>query len=175
MAAQATEVSDDALVIAVARRRHEALAELYERHGAAMHEVAERICGASCADELVRQVFLDLWHEPENFDVSHESLRTSLVMRTHRLAVDDRRAHALPGERAPTAAISSDRAWPLLSQLPSAEHTAIWLTYFVGYTAAEVARLLDQSEAKIKRRLGSGLRELQALSALTDEGVVPMT
>jgi RNA polymerase sigma factor (sigma-70 family) len=178
--AQDTNVSDGALVIAVARRRHDALAEIYERHGAAVHEVAERICGVSSANELLHQVFLDLWHGPEDFSDSHGSLRAELLMRAHRMAVDDLRGNGAaedgatasltpPGrrlhgsERGEYAAISSDRAWPLLSQLPAAEHTAIWLTYFAGYTAAEVARLLDQSEVRIKQRLGSGLRGLRVL------------
>jgi len=178
--AQDTDVSDEGLVIAVARRRHDALAEIYERHGAAVHEVAERICGVSRAGELVHQVFIDLWHGPEDFSISHGSLRMELLMRAHRMAVDDLRGNGAaedgatasltpPGRRHhgsgrdEYAAIRSDRAWPLLSQLPAAEHTAIWLTYFVGYTAAEVARLLDLSEAKIKRRLGSGLRGLRVL------------
>ncbi len=162
MTAQESDVSDGALVIAVARRRHDALAEIYGRHGAAVLEVAERICGVSCADELVHQVFLDLWRGPEDFSISHESVRTALLMRAHRMAVDDLRRIG-SSERREYASIRSDRAWPLLSQLSSAEHTAIWLTYFVGYTAAEVARLLDLSEAKIKRRLGRGLRRLRVL------------
>lgn len=150
-------------MIAVARRRHGALAEIYKRHGGVVHEVAEHLCGGSCADELVRRIFLDVWQTPEDFGGNQESLRASLLTRTHRLAVDalrDNSAH----RRGEYAATSSDRAWPLLSQLPAAEHTAIWLTYFVGYTAAEVARLLDQSEAKIKRRLGRGLRGLRLLA-----------
>lgn len=182
MSTRDTAVSDGALVIAIARRRIDALAEIYERHGAVVHEVAERLCGIPCADELVRRIFLDLWRGPEDFSVNQESLRSTLLTRTHRLAVEDLRDNGAhlhgttniltpPGrrvrgsERSEYAAISSDRAWPLLSQLPEAEHTAIWLTYFVGYTAAEVARLLDQSEAKIKQRLGSGLRGLRPLTS----------
>ena len=62
------EASDAALVVAIARFREEALAEVYRRHGDAAFGLAVRVLrDRALAEELVQEVFLKFWQDPERF------------------------------------------------------------------------------------------------------------
>ena len=63
------DASDAALVVAIARFRQEALAEAYRRHGDAAFGLAVRVLhDRALAEEIVQEVFLRLWNDPEKFD-----------------------------------------------------------------------------------------------------------
>jgi len=76
------EASDAALVVAIARFREAALAEVYRRHGDAAFGLAVRVLrDRALAEELVQEVFLKLWQDPERFDPGRGSLRAFLMAR----------------------------------------------------------------------------------------------
>ena len=61
--------SDANLVVAIGRFRPEALEEAYRRHAGAAFGLAKRILGdRALAEEVVQEVFLRLWNDPERFD-----------------------------------------------------------------------------------------------------------
>ena len=61
--------SDANLVVAIARWHEPAMAEVYRRHGGAVHALARRILRHDpSAEEITQEVFLDLWQRPEKFD-----------------------------------------------------------------------------------------------------------
>ena len=83
------ESSDAKLVLAIARFRQEALAEAYRRHGGACFGLAQRLAGdRSFAEEVVQEVFLRLWNQPEKFDPDRGTLRSYLLAQTHGRSVD---------------------------------------------------------------------------------------
>ncbi|MGZ4691566.1 MAG: RNA polymerase sigma factor, partial [Acidimicrobiia bacterium] len=60
---------DAVLVAAVGARGPEALEELYRRHSVAVFGVARRVTGVlEHAEEVLQEVFLRLWRNPERFD-----------------------------------------------------------------------------------------------------------
>lgn len=172
-----SEVGDSSLAVALVRQRREALAEVFERHSGAVHDVAHRLGGDHVAMQVVQQTFLDLWRTPDEFDPASETLRAHLLTKAHCTAVDRVRAQAAratpPGiadarERTRSeqrSTMSANHAWPLLSRLPADERNAIWMTYFVGYTARELALRLHQPEGVIRQRIVDGLRRLRSLRA----------
>ena len=84
-----TDVGDAALVFAVARYEQAALAEVFRRHGGAVHGLARRLLGDDApAEEVVQEVFLRLWRQPERFDPDRGSLRSFLLAQAHGRAVD---------------------------------------------------------------------------------------
>ncbi len=184
------QLSDARLVGCIARGSHDALAEAYSRHGGNVHKQARRLRGEGDADDVVQDVFLRLWDQPERFDPTRGSLRSFLTMQTHGRAIDAlrsdnaRRARETTTLRAPRpttpttddralARLAGDRAWRHLSQLNRGERHAIVLAYFGGHTYREVAVLLEQPEGTIKGRIRTGLRRLRNELADTPETPAP--
>jgi len=178
---------DAVLVVAIGRWREEALAEVYRRHGGAVHGLARRVVGSDAlADEVTQDVFVDLWKRPERFDPGRGALRTFLLTSAHGKAVDvvrsesSRRAREERTARETVVAgydldhyawdlAVADRVKSAIGALPGAERQAIELAYFDGRTYREVAEILGEPEGTIKSRIRSGLRRLKG--ALTAQGV----
>ncbi|HLG92012.1 MAG TPA: sigma-70 family RNA polymerase sigma factor [Acidimicrobiales bacterium] len=182
-----TTASDAAVVLAVARWDEAALAEAYRRHAGACFALAKRVTGqTSQAEEVVQEVFLRLWHQPERFDPERGSLRSFLLAQTHSRSVDLLRSETARRRREEhqarsTATASYDiehEVWDLsiaenvkhaLDDLPVPERQAIELAYFGGHTYRQVAQLLDQPEGTVKSRIRNGLKRIR--TNLVNSGV----
>jgi RNA polymerase sigma-70 factor, ECF subfamily len=174
-----TEDSDAVLVVAIGRGQQRALAEVYHRHGGQAFRLAERLLiDTKRAEDVVQDVFLHLWRNPESFDAERASLRTWLLLKTHGKAVDTIRAEA--ARRGREERILNDRTnneadldreiWDLtvadrvqqaIGELPEGERQAINLAYFGGHTYTEVAVALGEPEGTIKSRIRKGLTTLR--------------
>lgn len=183
------QASDANLVVAVGRWHEAALAEVYRRHGGAVHALARRILRSDThAEEVTQEVFLDLWRTPEKFDAQRGTLRSFLLARAHGKAVDVVRAEESRRRReerttreSATAPYEIDReVWDMtvadqvneaLGALPDELRRPIELAYFGGRTYQDVAVLLDQPEGTVKSRIRSGLGRLRV--NLIERGIEP--
>jgi RNA polymerase sigma-70 factor, ECF subfamily len=179
MARSLTDASDTALVVAVGRWHEDALAELFRRHAGAVFGLARRVLGDSGrAEEIVQEVFVRLWNQPERFDPGRGSLRSFLLAQTHGRAVDVLRSDSARREREENDARRAAEAgydverevWDLavaetvrkaVHTLPEDERRAIELAYFGGCTYREVALALGAPEGTVKSRIRSGLKRLR--------------
>src|SRR5918993_3369535 len=83
------DASDAALVVAIARYRQDALAEAYRRHAGAVFGLAKRLLADQArAEEIVQEVFLRLWNQPDRFDPDRGTLRSYLLAQCHGRSVD---------------------------------------------------------------------------------------
>ena len=84
---------DAALVREVAAGSHDALAELYDRHGDAVFAAASRLTSdRGLAEEVVQETFLALWNRADTFDPSIGSLAAWLHTIARNRTVDRLRA-----------------------------------------------------------------------------------
>jgi RNA polymerase sigma-70 factor (ECF subfamily) len=158
--------SDGALIAAVGDQNHEALSEIYRRHGGAVWSVARRICSrAGLAEDVCETVFTDLWSHPERFDPARSALRSWLVAQAHSRAVAAMRSQdgRRPQEVAAHAGALSDEARVAIDQLAPIERESILLTYIGGHTYSEAARLLGVPGDTVKSSMRRGLLNLRRI------------
>ena len=173
--------------MAIGRWRQDALAEAYRRHAGAVFALARRLLvDPGMAEEVVQEVFLRLWNQPERFDPERGSLRAFLLAQTHGRSVDvlrsetsrrrreerDARQTAESGydiEREVMDLSTAEEVNAVMAALPVDERRAIELAYFGGHTYRQVAVMLDQPEGTVKSRIRSGLRRMR--DQLMDAGV----
>ena len=181
------QTDDVGLLIAVARYDGDALAEAYRRHAGAVFALASRMLWErATAEELVQEIFLRLWEQPERYERTRGSLRTFLLMDAHARCVDRIRSDShrrnrdeRVGRAEMAEAYDVDlEAWDLtlaeqvreaLDTLQDGERAAIELAYFGGHTYREVAHILDLPEGTVKSRIRTGLTRLRA--QLVDRGI----
>jgi RNA polymerase sigma-70 factor, ECF subfamily len=188
-AGSSEDLSDGALVIAIARWQPQALAEVYRRHAGIVYALAFRVLrDSTLAEEVVQEVFLRLWNRPESFDPERGRLRSFLLAQAHGRAVDVVRAdvsrrrreeHTAPDPAADGGDVD-DQIWnqavagrvrTAMAALPENQRKALELAYFGGLTCREVASTLGEPEGTVKSRIRAGLRRMRA--ELAGAGIEP--
>lgn len=176
---QLQEASDASLVVSIGRYHEDALAEVYRRHAGAVFALARRLLAdRTLAEEIVQEVFLRLWNDPDRFDPDRGSLRSYLLAQCHGRSVDLIRSESSRRRREEkelTLAAEAgydlehevwdmavaERVKATLQTLPEGEREAILLAYFGGHTYREVADLLGTPEGTVKSRIRSGLKKMR--------------
>jgi len=158
--------SDAQLIIGIAQGSHDALAAAHSRHAHRVEAMAQHLCGAEQADDVVQHVFLSLWHDPASFEVGRGSLESFLLMQTHRRAVEVLRDHRISDgsavDEGSLAELAGKSAWQLLARAGHRERQAIVLAYFGGHTYRDIAALLDEPEGTILQRMRRGLSRMRS-------------
>lgn len=186
------DLDDAGLVELVAKADPDALAVLYERHGATCYRLARRITlNDVLAEDAVQETFVGLWRNPAGYRADQGSVRSWLLGLAHHKAVDfvrreaaqQRRQDAHAAQRAldpPTAADPAATAWAgiraeqvraALAELPEPQRHALALAYFGGYTQREIAQLTGVPLGTVKTRMFAAMRRLQLrLAAVGSSG-----
>lgn len=168
-------------------REPTAFASLYETHSRGVYASAYRILKREPeAEDVMQEVFLRLWHEPERFDPSRGEIGGFLRMMARSRALDLWRREqsgarareklkppaaydeADPGERPDAAAErAEDRATlhAALRRLPLPQRQALLLAYWGGLTADEMARGEGIPFGTARSRVRLGLEKLRGSCA----------
>ena len=173
-------LSDEAVVLLVARSDEVALGELYDRYGRIAWGLARRIVrDESLAEDAVQEAFLAAWRTASRFVPERASARTWLLTLVHRRAVDlvrrEERRRAEPLEAAVEPAgehgaeesallgLERERVQQALALLPDQQRETLELAYYGGYTQSELAERLGQPLGTIKSRMFTGLSRLREI------------
>jgi RNA polymerase sigma-70 factor (ECF subfamily) len=164
---------DTELMAKIARGQQSSLGTLYDRHAGLLLGLLTRILGDSQeAEDLLHEVFLEVWERAADYDPARGTVRAWLVMRARSRALDRLRAlgrtrtlpaEALPAEAAPGPApadVMSVRA--ALDKLPPELRVLLELGYFGGMSSAEIAAHERLAIGTVKSRVARALAELRA-------------
>lgn len=152
-----------------------ALAELYDRYSSVVYAVALRVLGdTGAAEDVLQDVFLQLWRNPSAFDAARGSLGAWLAVITRNRAIDSLRRRKPETDIedvvvsvAPDLASEADRSRAaqkvrgVLGGMPEAQRTALEMAYFEGLSHTEIAEKTGEPLGTIKTRIRSGLIALR--------------
>lgn len=176
------EGNDALLASRLAAGDDHALAEVFDRFGAAVYGAAMRILGnAASAQDVVQDVFVDLWSRPDRYDPDAGPLRTYLLMLSRHRAVDLVRSELRRIARQERHGRLDSRAdsWPVIKEIeiaetvstvraavglpPASQRKVIELAYFQGLTCRQVAQAAGIPEGTAKSRLRLALAKLESV------------
>jgi RNA polymerase sigma-70 factor, ECF subfamily len=181
--ASVPRVANDALLATrLAAGDDEALAEVFDSLGSAVYGAALRVLGNSAAaQDVVQDVFVELWRHPGRYDATAASLRTYLTVIARSRAVDrvrsevsrfireQRHNQLAPGSRQMSpgdevvAAEVATLVRDAVRMLPDAQRRLVELAYFEGMTYREAGQALGIPEGTAKSRLRFALAKLEAM------------
>lgn len=178
------ETDDDfALMSAIASGDASSLGRLYDRYSPMLNALAVRVLGNKAdAEEVLQDVFSEVWFRASRFGPERGSPRTYLMMLTRSRAIDrlrSLRTSRLP--QVPAAVIPSDprdNQQPVgdailseqkqsiahaLGQLPAEQKQALEHWYYEGLSHSQIAEKLNRPLGTVKSQLRQGLIRLRDL------------
>ena len=173
-----TDASDEALIKAIGRGDRQAMALLYGRYHVQVYRFAHRITGdASLADDIVSDVFFDIWRKASAFKAAarlstwllaiarNKSL--SALRRCRDNYVDCEAIELIdPADGPETLTHKMDRGEAIrscMSQLSLAQREVVDLVYYHEKSVAEVARIVGVPASTVKTRMFYARQRMGAL------------
>lgn len=167
-----TETSDADLVLRIANGDTQALSSLYTRHCPKLLALASAMLGnASEAEDLLHDVFLEVWRHAIDYSAQRGSVRAWLVTRTRSRALDRIRSASrrrnVPASEAPDPGAPApqfddhDRLRQTLMQMPETQREVVLLAYFEDLSSAEIAEQLSIPVGTVKSRMRAALSALR--------------
>jgi len=168
--------NDDATLIAsLVARDGEALRKLYDKYSNLVYAVALRTLGeTSAAEDVLQEIFLQIWTRPASFDASRGSLPAWLSVLARNRSIDLRRkrrpqvdveevslptSFSLEDEAVRQAVASKARA--CMSNMPAEQRRDVEMAFFDGLTHTEIAEKTSQPLGTVKTRIRTGLIALR--------------
>ncbi len=172
---------DSELLRRIARRDEGALSELYDRYAGLLLALSRRVViDASDAEEILQEVFLQVWNQAERYDRRRSSVSTWLVLITRSRSIDlvrsrqvkdrtlasvqkeKRNQHTSPEGMA--AVLLDQRRQRLRSemrQLPDEQRQVLELAFFKGMTQSEIAGETGIPLGTVKTRTLLAMKKLR--------------
>src|SRR5215467_4299122 len=172
----APNTRDDAALIARLRAGDgNAMADLYDRYSGIVYGVALRVLGdTTAAEDVLQEVFLQLWRRPQAFDAERGRLAPWLAVIARNRAIDVVRKRplqedidALPIssgvdlEDSSARRLAVEKVRGVLTSLPQEQRKALEMAFFEGMTHTEIARKTGEPLGTVKTRIRSALLALR--------------
>jgi len=182
MPKESAEVSRDAMLVRqLLRRDVDAFEQLYDRHSAIVYRLVLRIVRqTSTAEEIVQEVFLQLWRNAAQYDTRRGPFAPWLMTLARNRALDHLRlkserqrrredqSETLPPviafpqfEQAFDEKRRAERVRLLIGSLSPQQKKAIELAYFEGLSHSEIAKTLKEPLGTVKSWIRNALLRLK--------------
>ncbi|HEV2936313.1 MAG TPA: sigma-70 family RNA polymerase sigma factor [Streptosporangiaceae bacterium] len=159
-----------------------ALAEVFDALARGVYGCAVRVLGDNgAAQDVVQDVFVELWAHPDRYDPAVGTLRTYLTVLARHRAIDlvrselrriarqerDFRLTPAPPAKGVSddvlAAETASLVRGAVETLPASQRQVVELVYFEGLTCREVANAVGIPEGTAKSRLRLALAKLETV------------
>jgi RNA polymerase sigma-70 factor, ECF subfamily len=179
MRVSGTQVSDPkderALIARIRAGDESAMSDLYYRYSGIVYGVALRVLGSTAAaEDVLQEVFLQLWRNPQAFDADRGKLAPWLAVIARNRAIDLLRKRPMEEdiEELPIATgvniedeaserIAIDKVRGVLALLPADQRKALEMAFFEGMTHTEIAGKTGEPLGTVKTRIRYGLLALR--------------
>jgi len=163
------------LISAIRAGDEQAMEEIYARYSSIVYSVSLRVLGdTAAAEDVLQEVFMQLWRNPAVFDANRGSLpawlaviarnRSIDVLRKRKAETDvaevivfveqDLASHA-EGSRA------LEKIRGALGSMPGPQRIALEMAFFEGLTHSEIAEKTGEPLGTVKTRIRAGLLSLR--------------
>lgn len=174
-----TQVSDPkderALIARIRAGDESAMADMYDRYSGIVYGVALRVLGnTSAAEDVLQEVFLQLWRNPQAFDADRGRLAPWLAVIARNRSIDLLRKRPMEDdidelpistgvnlEDEASERIAIDKVRGVLAQLPDEQRKMLEMAYFEGLTHTEIASKTGEPLGTVKTRIRYGLLALR--------------
>ncbi|MFN8289204.1 MAG: sigma-70 family RNA polymerase sigma factor [Chitinophagaceae bacterium] len=173
-----TTYSEQELVALLKERNEQAFGYLYDNYsGALLGIVGAIITDREAANDVLQNVFVNIWRRIDSYDPSKGRLFTWMLNIARNAAIDELRSKGyrdtqknfpitgneeLPGAAAGPAVVDVGLK-KVLAMLKEEWRTLIDLSYFQGFTHEEIARMVGLPLGTVKTRIRSALIQLRSL------------
>jgi RNA polymerase sigma-70 factor, ECF subfamily len=176
-----SSAADVEAVERMARGDHDAVGDLYDRHGRSVYSLALRVLrDQSDAEEVVQEVFSQAWRQAQRYDRRRGSVIAWLLTVARSRAIDRLRGRKARPEPAGDETLLGDlpatdqppdeqavwagqaaRIRGALEGISALQRVAIELAFFEGLTHAEISERLELPLGTVKTRIRQGLLTLR--------------
>jgi RNA polymerase sigma-70 factor (ECF subfamily) len=180
---EGSQPADAELMERILQRDAGALETLYDRYGRPVYSLVLRIAQhPSSAEEIVQDVFMQLWRSADRFQISRGPLEPWLFTMARNRALDflrlkrekqRRREDSSDSEVVPSMIARPDpegaidrsrraeKVRSLMSSLPDSQRRALELAYFEGMSHSEIAESMGEALGTVKSWIRGGLMRLR--------------
>ena len=152
------------------------MSELYDRYSGLVYSEAHRILrDAGAAEEILQDLFYQVWRTAERFDPSRGSLARWLLVAARNRAISRLRrktgkneeleengvAFSATLDNRSTQNLLLEKVRTVMSSLPQAQRQAVEFAYFDGMSHSEIAEKTGEPLGTIKTRIRSAMEMLK--------------
>ena len=160
----------------IGQKDEEALSALYDRYSGLVYSEAKRILrDAGAAEEILQDLFYQVWRTSERFDPARGSLAGWLLVAARNRAISKLRRKTGISEELNENAVSLkvdaesfaaqnlllDKVKTLMGSLPEGQREALECAYFEGMSHSEIAEKTGQPLGTVKTRIRSAMEVLK--------------
>ena len=155
------------------------MAHLYDKYSSIVYSVALRVLAdTGAAEDVLQDVFMQLWRNPGAFDASRGNLAPWLAVIARNRAIDALRRRQPETDIEdvivsvePDMAGDAERSRTMekvrgaLGSMPAPQRSALEMAYFEGLTHTEIAEKTGEPLGTVKTRIRAGLMALRKVFA----------